>query len=196
MGTKRIKAQDLSEAAIVERSRSLGNSWMFAVGLEHARITKPRPQDKAFHPFDTDSFNEADVHFLAIALRRLRTVASTLEHVPPVWDSIRNAIQIFDEKLPWIKHVRDVFEHLVDYAVDSNLRRTKTSRRELQVWASSETGMQWMGYDIDWKVGLLAANDLFNAIKAAYDSFFKRNVPDNEAFQRTLSTHKPRGQRR
>lgn len=68
MGTKRVKAQDLSEAAIVERSRSLGNSWMFAVGLEHARITKPRPQDKAFHPFDTDSFNEADVHFLAIAL--------------------------------------------------------------------------------------------------------------------------------
>lgn len=117
--------------------------------------------------------------------------------VPPVWDSIRNAIQIFDEKLPWIKHVRDVFEHLVDYAVDSNLRRTKTSRRELQVWGSFETGMQWMGYDIDWKRGLLAANDLFNAIKAAYDSFFKRNVPDNQqVLQRTLSTHKPRGQRR
>jgi hypothetical protein len=170
MGKKRTKASDLSEAAVVERANSLVNQWMWAVSLQHDRITRPRPQDKAFHPFGVDTFNEADVHFLVIALRRLRAVAITLEHAPRQWDSVRRAIEVFDARLPWLKRQRDVFEHLEDYTVDSNLRRSDTSRRELQVWSVGENGMQWLGHDIDWKEVLLAAKDLYDAVKMAYDS--------------------------
>lgn len=180
MGKKRTKASDLSEAAVVERAKSFANQWMWAVSLQHNRITSPRPQDTAFHPFGLDSFNEADVHFLVIALRRLRTAASTLEHAPQVWNPVRDAIHAFDARLPWVKRLRDVFEHLEDYAVDSNLRKSDTSRRELQVWAGGENGMQWLGYDVDWMEALLAAKDLYAAVKAAHDSF---------TLQRTASDH-------
>lgn len=170
MGKKRTKAAGLSEADVVERAKSLANQWAWAVSLQHDRITKPRPQDKLFHPFGIDAFNEADVHFLVISLRRLRTVATTLEHAPQVWDSVRSAIQAFDARLPWLKRLRDVFEHLEDYAVDSNLRRSDTSRGELQVWSFDENGMQWLDYDIDWKEARSAAKDLYGAVKTAYDS--------------------------
>jgi hypothetical protein len=119
---KRTVANDLSEAAIVERAKSMANQWMWAVSLQHDRISNPRPQDKEFHPFGVDGFNEADVHFLIIALMRLRRVATTLEHAPQQWDSVRRSIDAFDARLPWLKRLRDVFEHLEDYAVDSNLR--------------------------------------------------------------------------
>ena len=189
LGKKRAKASDLSNAAVVGRAKSLANRWMGAVLLQHDRITKPRPQDKDFHPFKDlhpfgeETFNEADVHFLVIALRRLRTVATTLEHAPQVWDSVCNAIQSFDKCLPWLKCLRDVFEHLEDYAVDSNCRRSRHSRRELQVWSADENGMQWLGYDIDWKEALCAAMDLYGAVKTAYDSLASQGRSPNDQAQ-------------
>jgi hypothetical protein len=179
MGKKRTKASDLSEAAVVERAKSFANQWMWAVSLQYDRITSPRPQDTAFHPFGLASFNEADVHFLVIALRRLRTAASTLEHAPQVWNPFRDAIQVFDARLPWLKRLRDVFEHLEDYAVDSNLRKSDTSRRELQVWSGGENGMQWLGHDVDWREALLAAEDLYRAVRAANESFASQRAANN-----------------
>jgi len=115
-------------------------------------------------------FNEADLHFLVIALRRLRTTATTLEHAPQLWETVRYTIDAFDARLPWLKRVRDVFEHLEDYAVDSNLRRSSTSRRELQVWSRHEDGLDWLGYDIDWNEAHVAAKELYAAVKSAYYS--------------------------
>ena len=173
MAKKRTKAANLGEAAIVERAKSLATQWMWAVALQHARITKPRSQDSSFHPFGLRTFNEADVHFLAIALRRIRTVATTLEHVPKEWNSVNQAIQTFDNRLPWLKPVRDVYEHLEDYAVDSNLRRTGTTRRELQVWTSDEEGLNLLGYYVNWNEALAAAKDLYAAVKSVADSYFQ-----------------------
>lgn len=170
MGKNRTKAADLSDAAVVERAKSMATDWMWAVSLQHDRIVNPRPQDQPFHPFGTENFQEADVHFLVIALRRLRTIATTLEHAPQQWDSVRHAIDEFDARLPWLKRLRDVFEHLEDYAVDSNLRHSSTSRRELQVWSLGEDGLNWLGFDVDWNEAHLAANDLYAAVKAAYDT--------------------------
>ena len=183
MGKQRTIAGDLSEAAIVERAKSMANQWMWAVSLQHDRITTPRPQDKTFHPFGIEGFNEADVHFLVIALLRIRRVATTIEHVPQQWPSVRRAIEIFDARLPWLKHLRDVFEHLEDYAVDSNRRRSRTSRRELQVWSSSESGMHWLGHNVDWEEGKLAAEDLYAAVKAPYDSLASKEGQPNAPTQ-------------
>ncbi len=182
MGRKRTVGDDLSEAAIVERAKSMANQWMWAVSLQHDRITNPRPQDKVFHPFGIEGFNEVDVHFLVIALMRLRRVATTLEHVPKLRDSVRSAIQSFDNRLPWLKRLRDIFEHLEDYAVDSNLRRSDTSRRELQVWSADEKGMQFLGYDLDWERALSAAEELYSAVKSAHDSFVSQlRCPNDES---------------
>lgn len=164
MSKKRVPAADLTLAAVVKRTKSMANQWMWAVSLQHALITSPRPQDSEFHPFGVHGFNEADAHFLAIALRRLRAAAATIEHAPQQWDTVRPAIQSFDDRLPWLKRLRDVFEHLEDYAVDSNHRRSSTSRRGLQVWSGRETGLNWLGYDINWKEALDAARELYSAV--------------------------------
>lgn len=171
MSKKRKKADDLDDAAIIDRAKSMAVDWMWAISLQHGRIVNPRPQDQTFNPFGPGFFSETDVHFLIIALRRLRTVATTLEHVTQHWDSVRLAIDKFDKSLPWLRRIRDVFEHLEDYAVDSTSRRSSTSRGELQVWSLKENGMDWLGYDVNWKEALQAAMDLYAAVKAASDSF-------------------------
>jgi hypothetical protein len=181
MRKKRIKASDLSEIDVAVRAKSLANHWMWAVSLQDDRITRPRPHDLKFHPFAVQDFHEADLHFLVIALRRLRMVATTLEHAPQEWNSVRSAIQAFDARLPWLKRLRDVFEHLEDYSVDSNLRQSGTSRRELQVWNFGEKGMQWLGYDIDWSDARPAAKDLNRAVIAAYDSLISRRAGNDQA---------------
>lgn len=169
-----MKDSGLREEAIVERANSLANRWAWAVSLQHDRITKPRSQDKEFHPFGNEAFNEADVHYLVIALSRLRKIAITIEHVTQVWGDVQESIKSFDDRLPWLKRLRDVFEHLEDYAVDSNLRKTNTSRKELQVWSANENGMKWLGYEIIWDEALYAANDLYGAVKTAYDYFVRK----------------------
>lgn len=98
-------------------------------------------------------------------------------------DSVRSSVQAFDARLPWLKRLRDVFEHLEDYAVDSNLRGSDTSRRELQVWSADERGMQWLGYDVDWKEALAAAKDLYGAVKTAYDSLASQGARPNDQTQ-------------
>lgn len=171
MGRKRIKASDLSEAAVLERAKSLATNWMWAVALQHDRIVNPRQQDHSFHPFGLRNFNEADIHFLVIALRRLRQAAATIEYAPQQWESVHPAIQSFDARLPWLKRLRDVFEHLEDYAIDSNLRQSPTTRRELQVWTFNDHGVNWLGYDVNWWEAYAAAKDLYSAVKAANEAF-------------------------
>ena len=171
MSKKRKKAADLNDAAIMERAKSMAIDWMCAISLQHDRIVNPRPQDQSFNPFGQNILNETDVHFLVIALRRLRTIATTLEHVPQHWSTIRPAIDEFDNKLPWLNRLRDVFEHLEDYAVDSTSRRSSTSRCELQVWSSNEDGMNWLGYNVNWEKAYEAAKDLYATVKEVSDAF-------------------------
>jgi hypothetical protein len=182
MSKKRVPSAELTPASVVERAKSMANQWMWAVSLQHARITNPRPQDKAFHPFGVNGFHEADVHFFVVALRRLRTIASTLEHAPQQWNFVSSAIHTFDARIPWLKRLRDVFEHLEDYAVDSDQRRSNTSRRDLQVWSADENGMQWLGYDVDWNQALSAAQDLYGSVKMAFDSLSSQvGLPNAQA---------------
>lgn len=164
---KRKKAPYLSEAAILGRAKSLASDWVWAIALQIDRIKNPRPQDILYHRFDDDSFLEADIHFLIIALRRLRTSATTIEHVPSKWPEVEKAINEFDNHLPSLKTMRDVFEHLEDYAVDSNKRRTNVSRSMLQTWVASKDGIQWMDEELKWDDCQTATRDLFETVKAA-----------------------------
>jgi hypothetical protein len=168
MSKRRAKSNDVEEAAVVERAKSMANDWMRAVSLQHDRIANPRSNDQPFHPFGMDTFHEADVHFLVITLVRLRRVATTLVFVPNQWGAVKSAIEKFDRELPWLKRLRDVFEHLEDYAVDSNLRQSSVSRRELQVWSANVEGIIWLDYNINWNQTLLAATELHASVVTAY----------------------------
>lgn len=180
---KREKSEDLNDSAIIERAKSIGNGLMWAISLQYDRLLNPREQDRKFHPWGGIMFHEADVHFFGIVLTRLRDIATTLEHVDLCSGLIKQAITTFDSKLPWLKRLRDVFEHLEDYAIDSNLRKTDTSRRELQVWSTNGEKMNWLGYDIDWSVAYQAAGDLFEVVRKVNRDFFKKTPEDNTSAQ-------------
>ncbi len=171
MRKKRIKDPELDEAELIERAKSMATDWMWAVSLQHDRIINPRPQDQAFYPFSPMSINEPDIHFLVIALRRLRQAAATIEHAPQQWDPVRREIENFDKRIPWLKRLRDVFEHLEDYAIDSNFRHSPVSRREIQTWSATTHSLEWLGYDVNWQEAHLAAEDLYKAVLAASKSF-------------------------
>jgi hypothetical protein len=171
---KKTKDLKMSEGEVVERAMSLATEWMWAVSLQYDRIINPRPQDQAFHQFGVNDFNEADIHFFVIALRRLRQSATTIEQVPQQWDTIRRAIDEFDKRVPWLKHLRDVFEHLEDYAIDSNCRKSTTSCREIQVWSASKHSLIWLGYNVDYQEAHLAAKELYKAILSARNSFISQ----------------------
>ncbi len=42
---------DLSEAAIAERAKSMARDWLFAIKLQHSVLHAPRETDDEFHPF-------------------------------------------------------------------------------------------------------------------------------------------------
>lgn len=176
-------AGDFTTQAAVERAKSMALDWLWAIRLQHSRLSEPRLKDKPFHPFDRD-WQEADLHFLVIALGRLRASATIVKCAPESWAEVSAAIARFDSRLPWRKQMRDVFEHLEDYGIDSKRRRSGASRRGLDVWHATGSGVRipiqanaenakdedlWNGaLDVDWNEALAASEDLYAALQKAY----------------------------
>ncbi len=69
--------------------------------------------------------------------------------------------------------MRDIGEHVEDYAVDDTKRHVKTiSRGQLHVGSWDGTVFQWLGYTLDIDNAKQAAEDLFLAIKGARQNFY------------------------
>lgn len=149
-----------SPEATFERALSLCNEACFAVALQRRRLRTPEPEDGEFRWW-------ADLQFLIVALRRLRTAARLATHVPIIQAEIAAAIDAFDKALPNLKMMRDIGEHIDDYALDRGRKRSVT-RQGLQVGS-------WDGETFTWAAGgtiaiddaLRAAEQLFNAMRAA-----------------------------
>jgi hypothetical protein len=71
-------------------------------------------------------------------------------------DEIQKVIKAFDAKLPMLKNMRDVAEHIDDYAVDKG-RVKSFSRKALEVGAIGSTIFEWLGYKLDADKALKAA---------------------------------------
>lgn len=147
-----------SDAAVSERAKSLCNEALFTIALQCRRIRSIEPEDNVFvmRPW-------ADLQFLIVALRRLRRSAQILRKHTLVAQAIRD----FDSALPGINKMRNVGEHIDDYAVD-NLRRhhPEITRKDLQTGSWDETVFKWLGYELNMDTALNASEKLFEAVKA------------------------------
>ncbi len=74
------------------------------------------------------------------------------------------ALKSFDAALPNLKIMRDVAEHIDDYAVDSGKDRN-ISRKSLEVGSSDGEVWQWLDFEIDASKALSASFALFGALK-------------------------------
>jgi len=164
-----------TDAAILERAKSLCNEGCFTIALQHRRLRSVEPEDKVFL-----FRKEADLRFLILALHRLKNAAKIAERVPAAHDIMKAAIEDFDSTLPNLKDMRDVWEHIDEYAVDAPTRRRKVvDRRELQVSCWDGKVFNWLGHDLDIDVALKAAEQLFDAIKRAVNSY-KESVANSQ----------------
>ena len=106
----------------------------------------------------------ADFHFLIVALIRLKKAAILATKVPIIKLKIELALQEFDLELPDIKKMRNVAEHIDEYATDDG-RNKNISRKSIEVSRLNETALEWLGFKLDADKAMEASAKLFEAIK-------------------------------
>jgi hypothetical protein len=146
-------------AATYERARRLANQALWTVDLQRRRLNSVEPEDDKFI-----LRKWSDFHFLIVALTRLRRAAELAAKAPPISEQMRVALKTFDAALPHLKKMRDVAEHIDDYAVDSGKDRS-ISRKSLEVGSSDGEIWQWLGFEIDASKALSASIALFGVLK-------------------------------
>ena len=152
-----------SAAVTLERARSLANEAVFTVALQCRRLRTNEPED------DTFVFRWwADLQFLIVALRRLRRAAQIAAGVPGTAVAVKSAIHTFDEALPGLDKMRNIGEHIDEYAVDSHRRRDRSvTRQHLQVGTWDGTTYTWLDCELNIDTALVAAENLFLATRTA-----------------------------
>lgn len=149
--------------ATYERARRLTNLALWTISLQCRRLQTDEPEDGLF------VFRQlADFDFLVVALSRLRRAATIAAAVPEAKPVLTDAIAQFDLALPDLKMLRDVAEHIDDYALDAGRVRS-VARQELEVSIVSDDGttLSWLGGSISSTEALRASQALFAAIQSA-----------------------------
>jgi len=158
------QAKNATSAGAYERARRLANVSMFAVDLQVRRLQSTEPEDGRFlfrQWFDFDS--------LVVALTRLRRSAVLARKVPAIKDRLTAALSEFDAALPDLKRLRDVAEHVDDYAVDGG-RLATVRRQDLEVSSIDGTGppLNWLGVQLNASGALVAAGRLFKTMQDVF----------------------------
>ncbi|MGC1165837.1 MAG: hypothetical protein WA862_07010 [Solirubrobacterales bacterium] len=161
-----------SDAATLERAHSLANEAVHMVALQRRRLQSEEPEDQAF------IFRRwADFQFLVISLRRLRLAGLLAAKHEVSRAAIRSAIREFDESLPDLQKMRNVGEHIDDYAFEGGRDRS-VDRRALQVGSFDSTTLEWLGERLNVDEALAAAENLYRAIKDALSAY--KGAPSGE----------------
>lgn len=147
-----------SDASNLERAKSLCNTAMFTIALQYRRLGTVEPEDKIF------LFRElADFHFMITALTYLRKAATIAAKVPTIKKGVNRAIKEFDTALPALTKMRDVLEHIDDYALNKG-KHTDVQRQDLQVATWGSGTYDWLGIKFNAGAALAAAERLFKSI--------------------------------
>jgi hypothetical protein len=150
-----------SDDELLHRAYSFANEATIAVDLQRSRIRPP----------SNPTTQWIDLHFLVVALWRLRRAANLASQVPRVRDQIRGTLALFDSALPDLRDMRDAAEHIDDRALSKPPRRGRqaVSRFDLQSgsWSSAEETWTWAGRSLDVRAAHSAAMKLLSAMREA-----------------------------
>ena len=153
----------MDTAARLGRAHSLANEAMFTVALQCRRLRTQEPEDGTFVMRWW-----ADLQFLIVALSRLRRATKIACEVPAVAEDVKAALHNFDQAIPDLARLRNVGEHIDEYAVDSPSRHDKTvSRKQTQVGSWDGTVYKWLDVRLNVRDALVAAEELYEALRTA-----------------------------
>ena len=114
----------------------------------------------------------ADFDFLIVALTRLRRAANIAKKVQQISPQISAAVSAFDSALPHLKRLRDIAEHIDEYAVDAPRRHDQSIiRQHLEVGELHEETFVWLRHTLSITDAPTASKDLFQAIRKASSAF-------------------------
>ena len=142
------------DAETTTRASSLANEAVLAVALQRRRLRSTEPEDEAFAMRWW-----ADAQLLIVMLRRLRRTAELAMTVPRAHKEIERALAEFDQELPALQTMRNVGEHIEEYALDQGHDAT-ISRRALQVGGWDGTTLSWLGDSLNVDKALASAEAL------------------------------------
>ncbi|WP_421825910.1 hypothetical protein [Larkinella sp.] len=152
-----------TEISTLERAKRLCTTASFLVVLQYRRMRIEEPEDGNF------MFRVlADFQFFITALMRLRKSAEIATKAPSVKKVIRRAITDFENAVPNLTHMRDVLEHIDDYAQD-NGKHTWIERQQLEVAVWDGTTYDWLGIKFNIETASVAAEKLFLTIRDIVD---------------------------
>ncbi len=123
----------------MERARSLANEAMFTVALQRRRIRSNEPEDNVFVMRWW-----ADLQFFIVALRRLRRAAELTIRVSSARPGLTGALSEFDRALPSLTVMRNVGEHIEDYAIGKG-HDGRVDRHQIQMGTFDGVTYQWLG---------------------------------------------------
>jgi len=176
------KTMKPSDAETYERARRLGNLALWTIDLQCRRLNSSEPEDDKFvlRPW-------SDFHFLLVALTRLRRAAEHAAKVPSIRRRMRASSKSFDCALPNLIKMRNVAEHIDDYATDAAKDPT-ISRKSLEVgtWDGRRSG--WLGFEFGANSALSASGRLFQVLKDSEPLLGKAGEQDYAAVR-----HRPVG---
>jgi hypothetical protein len=181
---KEARARPITEPALVESMMSDAGGWMNAVHVQHRRITRPITDDPGEEPFDgrnalgaTIWRQEIDLHFLLVALTRLRRAVRLAASVGQLQQALSDRITEFDERVPYLSRLRNVGEHFDDYTAGRG-RDSQVSRTQLQTWTmsfesypESRLTWYWAGEEMRPAEAHAAAMDLYQGFLAEAERY-------------------------
>ena len=147
---------------------SIANEALWTISLQCRRLRTNEPEDGKFAMRFW-----VDIQFLIVALRRFRKAIEIARSVPNLTLEIAAALKRFNDAIPDLDKMRNVGEHIDDYAWDNPARHRKdVTRRDIQVgtWNPDTGEFLWLGSSLNIDFAVKAAEELFftyrKAIKA------------------------------
>lgn len=166
-----VQMQPISDVALVERMRTEATTWINAVHMQYRRAKLPvvDPEVDGNEPWQL----EIDLHFLVVALTRLRRAVGVTAQVTELQYRLLDYLAEFDGSVPSLMTLRNVAEHFDDYTTGRG-RVEQIKRHQLQVWSLSEDASEglvwrWLGMEFSVDSAHRAATVLYRSFLADAD---------------------------
>jgi hypothetical protein len=158
-----VQARPVSDPALVERMRTKATTWINAVHMQYWRVSDTSvdwdlPGGKGWR-------QGIDLHFLVVALTRLRRAVGLATRVKGLQDQLIDHLVDFDQDVPALTLLRNVAEHFDDYTTGKG-RNAQARRHQLQVWSLGDDGKRglvwrWLGVELPVEAAHAAATSLY-----------------------------------
>jgi hypothetical protein len=144
----------------LERAWTLATDAMWSINLQHRRIHSEEPEDNSFLMRVL-----VDIQFYIIALNKLPLAIEIISDEHDISEEIKSALDDFKSKVPGLRKMRNVIEHIDKYSIDEGREKT-IPRQMIHVQTFDGENSEWLGIKFN-------INDAYSASENLYAAFLE-----------------------